>query len=157
MSDFFKFTDDISDEMLAAYIDGNATESESVLIEKSLKKDSLLSEVFDIVHDEQFFKEDFGWDEVVNNSDDDIGFLTDFPGAGDDVEVEENESINNKIMEHMKYNFSLFNREEANNSISELSSGAKAAKQLFGEEGNGKTVATRLYSALRKWKVRPSS
>lgn len=138
MSDFFKFSDDISDEMMATYIDGKATESESVLIEKSLKKDSLLSEVFDIVHDEHFFKEDFGWNEIVDDSVDDIEFLTDFPGAGDDVDIEENESINNKYLEDMKYNFSLFSREEANNSISEMSSGARAAKQIFGEEGNGK-------------------
>lgn len=136
MIDFLKFNDDISDEMLAAYIDGNSTENETLLIEKSLKEDSLLSEIVDIAHDSQFIKDSIGWDDSKFEQLDEITVLPEFP----DNNSEETEDIiiNNIKLEHMKYNFSLFNREEANNGGPELSSGAKAAKQIFGEEGNGK-------------------
>ena len=51
MIDFLKFDDAISDEMLAAYIDGNATEEESTLIQNVLSSDDMLSEVADVVSD----------------------------------------------------------------------------------------------------------
>lgn len=51
MIDFLNFNDEITDEMLAAYIDGNATETENLLIGNSTASDDLLSEVIDIVAD----------------------------------------------------------------------------------------------------------
>lgn len=51
MIDFLKLNDEISDEMLAAYIDGNATEEERSLIENSFGSDEMLSEVVDVVND----------------------------------------------------------------------------------------------------------
>ena len=61
----------ISDELLAAYIDGNTTESENQLIESSLNDDSMLSEAYEIAHDSVSFGSDTDWD-VYN---DDYEFL----------------------------------------------------------------------------------
>ena len=52
----------ISDELLAAYIDGNTTESENILIENALNDDSMLSEACEIVNDAVSFGSDFDWD-----------------------------------------------------------------------------------------------
>lgn len=52
----------ISDELLAAYIDGNTTESENQLIENSLKGDSILSDAYDIAHDSVSFGSNFDWE-----------------------------------------------------------------------------------------------
>ena len=41
----------ISDELLAAYIDGNTTESENALIESNLNDDSMLAEAYKIAND----------------------------------------------------------------------------------------------------------
>lgn len=43
--------DNISDEMLAAYLDGNANMEECSLIQSQMGSDSMLSEVIDIVND----------------------------------------------------------------------------------------------------------
>ena len=51
MIDFLKFNDDISDEMLAAYIDGNATEEESSRIRVALSSDETLLEATEVVND----------------------------------------------------------------------------------------------------------
>lgn len=48
MIDFLKFNDDISDEMLAAYIDGNASDEEIGVIQSQIKNDDLLSEVIEV-------------------------------------------------------------------------------------------------------------
>lgn len=53
---------DISDELLAAYIDGNTTESENQLIESSLNGDSMLSEAYEIAHDGVSFGSNFDWE-----------------------------------------------------------------------------------------------
>ena len=45
------WSDNISDEMLAAYLDGNANMEECSLIQNQMGNDSLLSEVIDIVND----------------------------------------------------------------------------------------------------------
>ena len=45
------WNDNISDEMLAAYIDGNANMEECSLIQNQMGSDSMLSEVIDIVND----------------------------------------------------------------------------------------------------------
>lgn len=62
MVDFNSFSENISDEMLAAYIDGNTTKSENLLIESSKSDDPMLSEVVDIVNDATSFGSDFNWD-----------------------------------------------------------------------------------------------
>lgn len=51
MIDFQNINDNISDEQLAAYIEGNATPEESSMIEQALDGDSLLSETVDVVED----------------------------------------------------------------------------------------------------------
>lgn len=62
MIDLNDFTLRISDEMLAAYIDGNTTGSENLLIENSMSDDATLSEVVDIVNDATSFGSNFNWD-----------------------------------------------------------------------------------------------
>lgn len=61
----------ISDELLAAYIDGNTTESENQLIESALDGDSMLSEAYEIANDSVSFGNSTDWD-VYNG---DYGFL----------------------------------------------------------------------------------
>ncbi len=56
------FNENISDEMLAAYIDGNATPDESSLIESTLGIDNLLSESLDIANDSVSFGSIFDWE-----------------------------------------------------------------------------------------------
>lgn len=87
MIDFKGFNENISDEMLAAYIDGNATEQESFIIESSQNEDSSLDETLDVVRDSISFggfedvdihKGDFGFWELglppVITEDDIINF-----------------------------------------------------------------------------------
>lgn len=62
MIDFNDFNENITDEMLAAYIDGNATESEKSLIENSIPDDSMLSEAVDIANDATSLDNSFDWD-----------------------------------------------------------------------------------------------
>ena len=61
----------ISDELLAAYIDGNTTASENALIENALNDDSMLSEAYEIANDGISFGEQSDWDIY----DGDYGFL----------------------------------------------------------------------------------
>lgn len=61
----------ISDELLAAYIDGNTTESENQLIESALNGDSMLSEAYEIANDSVSFGSNTDWD-IYNG---DYGFL----------------------------------------------------------------------------------
>ena len=51
MIDFLNIGENISDEMLAAYIDGNATPKETSMIQNVLGNDELLTEAIDIVND----------------------------------------------------------------------------------------------------------
>ena len=63
MKDFNDFLNStISDELLAAYIDGKTTESEDQLIESSLNGDSILSEAYEIVHDGVSIGSNFDWE-----------------------------------------------------------------------------------------------
>lgn len=72
MKDFNDFLNSgISDELLAAYIDGNTTDSENQLIESSLNGDSMLSEAYEIASDGIFLEEKSNWDIY----DGDYGFL----------------------------------------------------------------------------------
>lgn len=52
----------VSDELLAAYIDGNTTESENALIENSFNGDSMLSEAYEIANDGVSFGSNFDWE-----------------------------------------------------------------------------------------------
>lgn len=80
MIDFLKFNDNITDEMLAAYIDGNATEEENSLIENSISSDEMLSEVVDVVNDINLFE----------NENSELGFLSDF---NDSIEFDFEDSL----------------------------------------------------------------
>lgn len=62
MIDFKDFNENISDEMLAAYIDGNATPKESSLIEASIDTNGLLPETLDITNDVISFGDNYDWD-----------------------------------------------------------------------------------------------
>lgn len=135
MIDFLKFNDDISDEMLAAYIDGNATNKETEVIESSLEKDSLLSEAIDITNDYMENKDDLALLELDSNDNYDISYdlhSVDDDDANDIIEqdTEENNIIN---IHHMKPLFSYYGA----NNASQMGSGAKAATEIFGEPGNG--------------------
>lgn len=52
----------ISDELLAAYIDGNTTQSENQLIENFLNGDSMLSETYEIAHDGVSLGSNLDWE-----------------------------------------------------------------------------------------------
>lgn len=63
MKDFSEFLNSsISDELLAAYIDGKTTIEENELIGKTIKEDSVLSETYEIVNDCSAFGSSFDWD-----------------------------------------------------------------------------------------------
>lgn len=51
MIDFLKFDENIPDEMLAAYIDGNATEEENSRVEIAISYDETLLEATELVND----------------------------------------------------------------------------------------------------------
>ena len=76
MIDFLKFNDDISDEMLAAYIDGNATDEESVKIKDALSSNEMLSEVADVLNDIKSYDDSVDWGIVEV---DDESLSIDFP------------------------------------------------------------------------------
>lgn len=61
------WNDNISDEMLAAYIDGNANMEECSLIQNQMGSDSMLSEVIDIVNDINHFGLTMGNDNLIMN------------------------------------------------------------------------------------------
>ena len=63
MKDFFKFLNsNISDELLAAYIDGKTTKEENELIEKYISNNSLLSETYEVANDSASMVSDFDWE-----------------------------------------------------------------------------------------------
>lgn len=63
MKDFSNFLENnISDELLAAYIDGKTTKEESELIENSINEDSILSEIHDIANESISFGNNFDWE-----------------------------------------------------------------------------------------------
>lgn len=68
MIDFLNIGENISDEMLAAYIDGNATPEESSMIQNALGNDELLTEAIDIVNDSIPFGNG-DWGTVFSSSD----------------------------------------------------------------------------------------
>ena len=62
------WNDNISDEMLAAYLDGNANMEECSLIQNQINSDSMLSEVIDIVNDINHLELTMGNDNLILNS-----------------------------------------------------------------------------------------
>ena len=62
------WNDNISDEMLAAYLDGNASLEECSLIQNQMGSDSMLSEVIDIVNDINHLGLTMANDNLVMNS-----------------------------------------------------------------------------------------
>ena len=63
------WNDNISDEMLAAYIDGNASPMEASMIEDSLQQDDLLSEAIDVVNDSLGMSDSlFNGNDMMDNS-----------------------------------------------------------------------------------------
>lgn len=62
------WNDNISDEMLAAYLDGNANMEECSLIQDQMGSDSMLSEVIDIVNDMNQLGLTMGNDNLIMNS-----------------------------------------------------------------------------------------
>lgn len=133
MIDFLKFNDDISDEMLAAYIDGNATIEETELIESSLKMDSLISETIDISNDYSIIENIDALDLYEENLFEKMNFaqpLDEDTIVDYVIHEEDKHDIN---IHHMKPLFSYYGA----NNASELGSGAKAATEIFGEPGNG--------------------
>ena len=79
----------ISDELLAAYIDGNTTESENALIENALNGDSMLSEACEIASDSVSFGSNFDWE--LNKGD--FGFWELGLPPVVKIEVQENISV----------------------------------------------------------------
>lgn len=92
MIDFINY--EISDELLAAYVDGKTSLMENAIVENSINSDSQLLEVFDIVHDSISFggfedldihKGDFGFWELglppIITEDDIINFQNNTPMA----------------------------------------------------------------------------
>ena len=61
------WNDNISDEMLAAYLDGNASMEECSLIQNQMGSDSMLSEVIDIVNDINHLGLTMGNDNLIMN------------------------------------------------------------------------------------------
>lgn len=61
------WNDNISDEMLAAYLDGNANIEECSLIQSQMGSDSMLSEVIDIVNDIDHLGLTMGNDHLIMN------------------------------------------------------------------------------------------
>ena len=62
------WNDNISDEMLAAYLDGNANMEECSLIQNQMGSDSMLSEVIDIVNDINHLGLTMANDNLIMNS-----------------------------------------------------------------------------------------
>lgn len=62
------WNDNISDEMLAAYLDGNASMEECSLIQNQMGSDSKLSEVIDIVNDINHLGLTMANDNLIMNS-----------------------------------------------------------------------------------------
>ena len=63
MKDFSEFLNsNISDELLAAYIDGNTTAEETLLIENSIRENTIISEANEIVGDSTSFGSGFDWE-----------------------------------------------------------------------------------------------
>lgn len=61
MIDISKIDGKISDELLAAYIDGNTTEEENIYIKNEIESNDYISEAFDIISGSNVL-ENYDWD-----------------------------------------------------------------------------------------------
>lgn len=86
--------------MLAAYIDGNSTENEKLLIESVMSEDSMLSEVLEIVNDANSLSMDLDWNLFTYNSEFSGLTMPQIPNEEDfpNLNMEDNflDSINDK-------------------------------------------------------------
>lgn len=103
MIDFNGFNESISDEMLAAYIDGNATESEKSLIESTMSDNSMLSEAVDIANDTTSFGSNFDLD--LHNGDYGFWELGLPPALNEEDVMAAANSIDNLICDNMDISF----------------------------------------------------
>lgn len=78
------FDNNISDEMLAAYIEGNATPMESAFISDTMMHDDLLAEAIDIVNDSLSMGNGLFGDNDIFNSGMNNSFEDWFPNNGMD-------------------------------------------------------------------------
>lgn len=127
MIDFKDFNEQISDEMLAAYLDGNATTEEIGAIHSQIVNDDLLSEVIDVASESLNYLS--SPQEEINNWNDLLGVDNNFQIS---LENDNDETLLN-IFQDMSTN-NHYNSE--NDKLTE-SVGAAAAMKCFGEEGNG--------------------
>ena len=79
------WNDNITDEMLAAYIDGNATPMEAALIADSMQQDDLLAEAIDIVNDSMNMGNDLLSSTDLFSNSMNNGFEDWFPSTGVDT------------------------------------------------------------------------
>ena len=75
----------ITDEMLAAYIDGNATPMESALISDTIMHDDMLAEAIDIVNDSMSMNNDLLGNTDLFSTGMNSGFEDWFPTNGTDA------------------------------------------------------------------------
>ncbi len=76
------WNDNITDEMLAAYIDGNATPMEAALIANTMQQDDLLAEAIDIVNDSMNMGNDLLSSTDLSSNSMNNGFEDWFPSTG---------------------------------------------------------------------------
>lgn len=127
MIDFKDFNENISDEMLAAYIDGNATSEEIGTIQSRINSDDLLSEVVEVSSEGLNYlssphEEKNRWNNLL--------------GIDDDFQISIDDDFDNSILNAFQDMSTNNNLDSSNNKLSE-SVGAAAAMKCFGEEGNG--------------------
>lgn len=129
----------ITDEMLAAYLDGNATDDECRLIESSVGSDGLVSEIMSVFGiEEESLQADMsgiieelmtGYDMMESPGDFNNGSNDDMPVYGDNVLNDGNLSNDKEFVE----NITLFKINDTMKTLQNF----EAADRIFGEEGNG--------------------
>ena len=90
----------ISDELLAAYIDGNTTESENALIENSLNGDSMLSEAYEIANDTVSLEHESAWklyENYIDNNNLNYIMMDNIFNGGSRIFGEEGQNIKDPI------------------------------------------------------------
>lgn len=126
MIDFKEFDEQISDEMLAAYLDGNATTEEIDAIQSQLINDDLLSEVIDVSSESLNY---------LTSPQEEINRWNDLLGVDNYIQISLEDNTDNTIL-NIFQDMSTNDNYDSNNKLSE-SVGAAAAMKCFGEEGNG--------------------
>lgn len=127
MIDFKDFNENISDEMLAAYIDGNATSEETGAIQSQINSDDLLSEVVEVSAEGLNY---------LASPQEEISSWNNLLGINDEFQISFDDNTDNSILNIFQDMSTNNNFDSSNNNLSE-SVGAAAAMKCFGEEGNG--------------------